>query len=631
MGVERIMAQTYDAMDRIKTETFPAPDNETVSYAYNEAGWLKSVDGYINNISYNARGQKKTIDYFNTRSTTFTYNDPVDRPAAPSDFRLFSRVTSANQQNLSYTYDAVGNVTSITDSLGTASRNFQYDDLNRLSYAQGTFGVNQAIKTCDVAVNTLNYNAIGNITNKCGLSYTYATPSGLRPSAVTQTTGTGGKTYNYDSNGNMSARGTQTLIWDIDNRVASVSISGGGTTAMEYDYTGMRIKKNAPAGITLFPFKGYEIDPNGVATKFIRVGNETLASKRGANKYFYHNDHLGGVHVITDSAGNQVQLTEYDPWGVVSKQVGNIDPTHRFTGQELDPETGFHYYGGRYYDQDISRFVSPDPYVQEPDNPQNLNRYSYVLNNPQSLVDPSGHFWEWIVAALLAVIEAAGAEAATTEILATLAGKLVAISFAASIEQMPLRALEQAELHRQFAKPQQNHTQQALPENRRENPDSSCLPGDDNCGGNGPVQLAMGPHGACRGVPLNCGGPGGDWWGRGAGSGPLRYPAPKGPPTTRGTGRAPGGGGRDARSLDAKVTTHGNQRLAERGWTQTEIATTKGGGKVLTQADGAKVFLHEVSPGKFNVIIEGDRGIITGLKGLDQNAINNLSKNYGWK
>jgi hypothetical protein len=62
----------------------------------------------------------------------------VDRPGAPSDFRVFSRVTSANQQNLSYTEDPVGNVTSITDGLGTASRNFQYDDLNHLSYAHGT-------------------------------------------------------------------------------------------------------------------------------------------------------------------------------------------------------------------------------------------------------------------------------------------------------------------------------------------------------------------------------------------------------------------------------------------------------------------------------------------------------------
>jgi hypothetical protein len=118
---------------------------------------------------------------------------------------------------------------------------------------------------------------------------------------------------------------------------------------MEYDYTGMRVKKNAPSGISLYPFQGYEIDPNGIITKFIKIGIETFASKRGTNKYFYHNDHLGGVNVITDIAGTRVQLNEYDPWGSVSRAVGSIDPTRRFNGKELDPETGLYYYGGRYY------------------------------------------------------------------------------------------------------------------------------------------------------------------------------------------------------------------------------------------------------------------------------------------
>jgi uncharacterized protein RhaS with RHS repeats len=147
----------------------------------------------------------------------------------------------------------------------------------------------------------------------------------MHPSAVTAIPG---KSYSYDSNGNMITRGSQTLAWDIDNRVTSVSILGGGTTFMEYDYTGMRVKKNAPTGITLFPFQGYEIDPNGVVTKYIRIGVESFASKKGTNKYFYHNDHLGSVNVITDINGTRVQLNEYDPWGGVSKSVGTIEPTH---------------------------------------------------------------------------------------------------------------------------------------------------------------------------------------------------------------------------------------------------------------------------------------------------------------
>jgi len=358
-----------------------------VTYNYNQAGWLNSVDGYINGITYNARGQKKLVTYANNLTTTLTYNDPVDRPGAPSDFRLFNRMTSANQQNLTYLYDPVGNITSIDDSLFTASRTFTYDDLNRLETASGTFGSNQSQQDCTGA-NRYIYNAIGNITGKCGAALDYNDP--LHPSAVTFNSATG-RNYTYDANGNMTARGTQTLSWDIDNRVTSVSIFGGGTTSMEYDYTGMRVKKDAPTGITLFPFKGYEIAPGGTITKFIRLGNETLTANKGGEKLFYHNDHLGGVNVITDINGAQAQVDEYDTWGAVSKAVGNIDQTHRFTGQELDPESGLYYYGGRYYDQEIGRFVSPDPFVQAPAEPQTLNRYGYVLNSPQNYIDPSGY------------------------------------------------------------------------------------------------------------------------------------------------------------------------------------------------------------------------------------------------
>jgi RHS repeat-associated protein len=114
-------------------------------------------------------------------------------------------------------------------------------------------------------------------------------------------------------------------------------------------------------------------------------------------KLFYHNDHLGGVNVITDISGTRVQLNEYDPWGKVSRTEGNVDPEKRFTGQILDPESGLYYYGARYYDPELARFISPDPIVPSPGDPQSLNRYSYVRNNPVKYIDPTGHsFWSAI-------------------------------------------------------------------------------------------------------------------------------------------------------------------------------------------------------------------------------------------
>src|ERR1044071_2163711 len=102
------------------------------------------------------------------------------------------------------------------------------------------------------------------VTDSCPRVYFLCNPSScavftygdaMHPSAVTFNPATG-KNYTYDANGNMLTRGTQTLTWDIDNRVRQIAISGGGTTFMEYDYSGMRVKKNAPTGITLFPFQG---------------------------------------------------------------------------------------------------------------------------------------------------------------------------------------------------------------------------------------------------------------------------------------------------------------------------------------------------------------------------------------
>jgi RHS repeat-associated protein len=64
---------------------------------------------------------------------------------------------------------------------------------------------------------------------------------------------------------------------------------------------------------------------------------------------------------------------------------------NRYTDQELDAENGLYNYNARLYDPFIGRFISPDTIVPQPFNPQSLNRYSYVLNNPLIYTDPSGH------------------------------------------------------------------------------------------------------------------------------------------------------------------------------------------------------------------------------------------------
>jgi len=83
----------------------------------------------------------------------------------------------------------------------------------------------------------------------------------------------------------------------------------------------------------------------------------------------------------------------YYPWGTVRRGPNNALPTdYTFTGQKLDESIKLMYYGSRYYDPALGRFVQADTMVPEPGNPQALNRYAYTLNNPLRYVDPSGHW-----------------------------------------------------------------------------------------------------------------------------------------------------------------------------------------------------------------------------------------------
>jgi RHS repeat-associated protein len=116
-----------------------------------------------------------------------------------------------------------------------------------------------------------------------------------------------------------------------------------------------------------------------------------VALKNGSNLRYVHLDLLGSTSVVTNSSGAQYGYTRYYPYGSTRDSGGSLDTTKKFTGQRLDG-TGLYYYGARYYDPSIGRFISPDTVVPNPANPQSFNRYSYCLNNPLRYTDPTGHY-----------------------------------------------------------------------------------------------------------------------------------------------------------------------------------------------------------------------------------------------
>ncbi|MDP2922026.1 MAG: toxin TcdB middle/N-terminal domain-containing protein [Candidatus Omnitrophota bacterium] len=164
-------------------------------------------------------------------------------------------------------------------------------------------------------------------------------------------------------------------------------------TEFIYDGDGGRVKKIAPDSSVTYIGSLFEKDSSGKTRKYIYLGQNRIASVESTgSQYYYHEDHLGSSSVVTDSQGQLAQHLEYLPYGKVNVSTGTDIAKHKFTGKELD-NTGLYFYGARYYDPEIGRFITADPTIQRPFDPQDLNRYSYCRNNPINYTDPSGLGW----------------------------------------------------------------------------------------------------------------------------------------------------------------------------------------------------------------------------------------------
>ena len=95
---------------------------------------------------------------------------------------------------------------------------------------------------------------------------------------------------------------------------------------------------------------------------------------------------------MTNTTGQVVETDAYLPFGALARRTGLVNVPQKFTGHHLD-STGLYYFWVRYYDPSLGRFLSADPTIQRPGDPQDLNRYSYCRNNPLKYIDPSGYGW----------------------------------------------------------------------------------------------------------------------------------------------------------------------------------------------------------------------------------------------
>jgi RHS repeat-associated protein len=413
---------SYDGYSRPLTLTYP--NGYSVSNHYDPTtGILDAVTGSDGIVHYkidqlNAFGSIKNATYGNGIHTLIAHDN------AGYTGSIISYGASAllgGVQRLDYSYDALGNVVSRTDSSIAGKQildTFGYDAMNRL-VLQDTIS--------DVIGNyekhkVYNYDALGNMTFQTGIgAYTYYAD---KPHAVKQA---GTRNYTYDTLGNMTNRNGDSIVYNPLNKPAIlINHLNNKEVRFYYGVGGQRYMKRTANIDTYYLGKSYEERVEGSQETqicYITLGGKAIGTHTQVlntdyvttnpnyaetpfNRYF-HTDALGSITAITDDNGTVVERRSYEPFGKIRAMDYGLSGTHAiipintvaqttraFTGHEQIAElSGLIHMNARVYDSDIGRFLSADPVLQAPLDSQSYNRYSYVRNNPLKFTDPTGNSW----------------------------------------------------------------------------------------------------------------------------------------------------------------------------------------------------------------------------------------------
>jgi RHS repeat-associated protein len=430
--------EAYDSLGRLYQRAIAIPSMGTYTYTWQ----YNATTGLLDTLTYpiSTSGQALNLKYSYQNGILQAITDTLDSPnvtvwqadaqnpagqitqetlgnslvttrAYDAVTRWLSSVQSgpgggATVQNQSFLYDEVGNVTQRQDNNLGLSENFYYDADNRLSYS--TLNGTQNL--------SLSYNGMGNITSRTdvagGTSWTY---DPVHFHEVTQAGSTAFK-YAYDANGNVTSRQGSSIIWSSYNYPTLINDTATGESVSFVrgpDRQPWFEQTKGPSGTeTAYRIGGLmDIVTAGGATvtrDYIYAGGEPVAvdvpGTGPAGLHYFQPDQEGSISAITNSSG-QVSVNEsFSAFGnrrnpatwsgaPTAAQLTTIAGITRYgyTFQDvLGSQMGLNNMVGRVQDAITGRFLSADPYIPDPTDPQSYNSYSYTRNNPLTYTDPSG-------------------------------------------------------------------------------------------------------------------------------------------------------------------------------------------------------------------------------------------------
>ena len=330
-------------------------------------------------------------------------------------------------QDLNYNFDRKGNLESRQDTLTNTTERFLYDELNRLQRW-----------IIPGLASAYNYDDLGNLRERVqavgsgqNVTYDYAQTNGAGPYAVSAINGS---PYSYNQEGNqIKSPGRQVtfstfglpLNIDDGSRSYHFGYDGFGSRVFRRSndnrevltIAGLYERRSEGSGLQFFTVMG----PYGPIGQVVRQSSGTLSD----TVRYIHGDNLGSTESVTDENGKIVETRQYDPFGnligfslpghinvngkrnngnAVCGGTGNCFGFYQnkltefsitgvsmgFTGHRDDGDINLINMVGRIYDPKTGRFLTPDPFVPSTLSTGGMNSYAYVMNNPVTLVDPTG-------------------------------------------------------------------------------------------------------------------------------------------------------------------------------------------------------------------------------------------------
>jgi RHS repeat-associated protein len=191
-----------------------------------------------------------------------------------------------------------------------------------------------------------------------------------------------------------------TNSWDAANRLVETAVSSQ-PLGVSYNGVGDRVAQTVGTTTTYFALDVVGL-PEVIASRSVTTTSEgnaylhlpgvIVAESAGGEGRYLLSDGLGSVRQAVDEVGEVVASYEFDPYGnPVTDHASRITP-YGYTGEWWEDEVGLLHLRARWYLPYLNQFISPDPIIPDYSDPQSLNRYSYALNNPINLTDPSGEY-----------------------------------------------------------------------------------------------------------------------------------------------------------------------------------------------------------------------------------------------